>query len=140
MFRLKLLFVVIIILVGCENPMEPQEEYQFDISIENILPDENQFYHLELDNNNQTLQRLVANTNRTDIQKVYWVADKTYEYEYNGITFEVDIVNHASYTNDGYAHTMFGPFPTMIGDTVTVTSYYNDWEYDYSNTIKIILE
>ena len=81
-----------------------------------------------------------TNTNRTDIQKVYWVADKIYEYEYNGVTFEVDIVNPASYTDNGYGYTMFGPFPTMVGDTVMVISYYNDWENDYSDTIKIILE
>jgi hypothetical protein len=132
--------IVILILVGCENPMEPHEEYQFDISVENSIPDENNFYHLELDNNNQTLQRLVANTNRTDIQKVYWEADQIYEYEYNGVTFEVDIVNPASYTDNGYGYTMFGPFPTMVGDTVVIASYYNDWEYNYSDTIKIILE
>ena len=136
----NILPILILILVGCENPMEPQEEYQFDISVENVEPDENNFYHLELDDDNQTLQRLVANTNRNDIQKVYWVADKIYEYEYNGVTFEVDVVNPASYTDDGYAYTMFGPFPTMVGDTVTIVSYYNDWEYDYSDTIKIILE
>ena len=136
----NILLILILILVGCENPMEPQEEYQFDISVENVEPDENNFYHLELDDDNQTLQRLVANTNRNDIQKVYWVADKIYEYEYNGVTFEVDVVNPASYTDDGYAYTMFGPFPTMVGDTVTIVSYYNDWEYDYSDTIKIILE
>ena len=136
----NILLILILILVGCENPMEPQEQYQFDVYVENVEPDENNFYHLELDDNNQTLQRLVANTNRNDIQKVYWVADKIYEYEYNGVLFEVDIVNPASYTDDGYAYTMFGPFPTMVGDTVTIVSYYNDWEYDYENTIKIILE
>ena len=136
----NILLILILILVGCENPMEPQEQYQFDVYVENVEPDENNFYHLELDDNNQTLQRLVANTNRNDIQKVYWVADKIYEYEYNGVLFEVDIVNPTSYTDDGYAYTMFGPFPTMVGDTVTIVSYYNDWEYDYENTIKIILE
>ena len=135
-----ILSLLILILIGCESPLESQPQYEFEINVEDMNPDENNYFHLELDDNNQTLKKLVANTNRTDIQKVYWKADKVYEHEYNGVIFEVDIVNPASYTDNGYAYTMFGPFPTMVGDTVMIISYYNDWHYDYEDTIKIVLE
>ena len=142
MFRLNLLIsFILLIIVGCDdNPMSSFPTYDFDVVMENHEIDGSDYYHLELDSDSQTLQKLIAYTNNPNIQKVYWEADKTYQYEYNGIMFDVDIINHASYTNsDGEAFTMFGPHPNMIGDTVTVFCYYND-NYDYSKIINIILE
>lgn len=142
MFRLNLLLISLsLIVIGCDdNPMSVNQVYDFDVVIENNQVDNNGYYHLELESDSQTLQKLTAYTDNPTIQRVYWDADKTYQYDYNGVTFDVDIINHASYTNDdGEAFTMFGPHPNMVGDTVNVICYYND-EYEYFKTINIILE
>ena len=142
MFRLKLLLITLsLIMIGCEdNPMSSYPVYDFNVVIENYETDTNGYYHLELNSDSQTLQKLTAYTDNPTIQKIYWDADKTYQYEYNGIMFDVDIINHASYTNEnGEAFTMFGPHPSMVGDTVNVICYYDDYN-EYFKTIKIILE
>ena len=56
---------------------------------------------------------------------------------------DVDIINHASYTgNDELAHTMFGPWVEMIGDTVTISFEYTDSWYKvyYHDQFQVILK
>mgnify|MGYP001159502148 FL=1 len=55
----------------------------------------------------------------------------------------VDIINKASYTGcDDEAHTMFGPWTEMIGDTVKVSFEYQDSWYGvyYHEQFQVILK
>ena len=60
MFRLKLLFISLsLIMIGCEdNPMSSYPVYDFDVTIENYETDVNGYYHLQLESNSQTLQKI----------------------------------------------------------------------------------
>ena len=101
------------------------------------------YYHIQLDDVNQTLEKLIVNTYRSDIQKISWSASDTYELEINGIMYEVDLVNSASYTDNGIAYTMLGLYPDMVGDTISISAFYIDYEngsQEYEDIIEIILE
>mgnify|MGYP003115580948 CR=1 FL=1 len=83
-----------------------------------------------------------ANTNNPTIQFVRWECDSYWEYEYMGELFIVPIINSSSYTDeDGYAHTMFSPHISLLGDTVRVYVGYQDSNngIEYSTEFDIIL-
>ena len=50
-------------------------------------------------------------------------------------------INHYSYTDDGVAHTVLGPWEVMVGDTIGVyTTYVDECGTDHYDIIKVILE
>jgi len=73
-----------------------------------------------------------------DLQYVSY--DTSYVTWFNG--FEVPVVNSVSYSNsEGEVNTMFAPVRSMLGDTITIWSYY--WNNDYEvivDSLKIILD
>ena len=140
----RIIIILCLILVGCDNGdiMGPQSSYDFQIEIENNYLDENGYYHIQLNPNSQTLQKITGHTNNPNIQKVYWNCDTMLEMEYQGQLVLVPIINNSSYTNDdGDAFVMLGPHPEMAGDTITVIGGYTDNfnNIDYESYIFIVL-
>ena len=140
----KLLIALSILTVGCNNnPVSSHEIFDFEVTMKNYELSNDDYYHIQLDDVNQTLEKLIVNTYRSDIQKISWSASDTYELEINGIMYEVDLVNSASYTDNGIAYTMLGLYPDMVGDTISISAFYIDYEngsQEYEDIIEIILE
>lgn len=149
----KKLFTYIFIytlLVGCEgyNPVIPQgdvpkpENYYLEVTAPNLELDENGYYHIEFLNDYlQTFSTLDANTGSEYIyQKVYWDSDSGINESFTGDW--VSCVNHASYTNDGIAHTVLSVWEENIGDTVTVYTWYTETltSTKYLDSIKVVVE
>ena len=58
---------------------------------------------------------------------------------YNG--YWVSSVNHASYTNDGTAHTVLAVWEEQIGDTLTVYAWYRDnCDTEHIDSIKVVID
>ena len=147
---LNILAIISMLLVGCADPYfanlhseeEGNEEYLFDVSAVWLEADGNGYFHLGLDPASiQTLTRLVAYTNNPNIQKVMWESDTYWIYQGE----EVPVVNSASYSDEdtGEAYTMFAPVFSMLGDTLTVYSWYYD-EHNgnkyYMDYIEVVLD
>ena len=143
----KLIYILsLFYLFGCSNNMFGINSEEYNFSVETKLPmDENGYYHFTMVtySTTQALTKFTVHTNNPRIQFVYWDCDTQFDYEWMNQNFDVDIINHSSYTNsDGDAFTMFGPQITMVGDTVTVYVGYVDSEFDveYSEKFYVILE
>ncbi|MBC8428367.1 hypothetical protein H8D04_00645 [bacterium] len=85
-----------------------------------------------------TLGYIVKRGLTDDLEYVSY--DTSYVTWFNG--YEVPVVNSASYSNaDGEVNTMFAPVQTMLGDTITVWSYYWNNEYEIvMDSLKIVLD
>ena len=140
-----LLSVLFIFFAGCSDIVAPQEYYPFEIETR-LEQDENGYYHFPIESysSTQALIRFTAHTHNPEIQFVYWDCDTQFEMGLlGGHTEMVDIINHASYTGcDEEAHTMFGPWTELIGDTVKVSFEYTDSWYGvyYRNEFSVILK
>ncbi len=78
-------------------------------------------YELTLSNYGQTLTRLSVDCGETN-STVYWTTSAVYSHKHMGETFETKMINKRSYSSsNGYAYTMFGPMPSMKGETVSVS-------------------
>ena len=78
-------------------------------------------YELQLSSYGQTLSRLWVECEETN-SSVYWTTSAVYTHKHMGETFETKMINGRSYSSsNGYAYTMFGPMPSMVGQTVKVS-------------------
>ena len=78
-------------------------------------------YELTLRSYGQTLTRLSVECKETN-SSVYWTTSAVYTHIHMGETFETKMINGRSYSSsNGYAYTMFGPMPSMVGQTVKVS-------------------
>ena len=177
------LLALSIFVIGCEDNQEIYEDIDLVYNI-NLPVDGNGYYHMELSDSWQTIERLTANlksehlSNReygerdlVETIKVYWesshywVLGDTLGYIVKrGLTDDLEYVNYdtlyiwgfegesvstvngASYpvnVNDDTweVNTMAGPVSSMMGDTMTVWTYYWDLNYLYKEySIGIIME
>ena len=78
-------------------------------------------YELTLRTYGQTLTRLSVECEETN-STVYWTTSAVHTHIHMGETFETEMINGRSYSSsNGYAYTMFGPMPEMVGQTVKVS-------------------
>ena len=78
-------------------------------------------YELTLRSYGQTLTRLSVECEETN-SSVYWTTSAVHTHIHMGETFETEMINGRSYSSsNGYAYTMFGPMPEMVGQTVSVS-------------------
>ena len=78
-------------------------------------------YDLELNSYGQTLTRLYVDCGESNAS-VYWDTNAVHTSVHMGETFETKMINGRSYSSsNGYAYTMFGPMPEMVGQTVKVS-------------------
>jgi hypothetical protein len=177
------LLALSIFVIGCEDNQEIYEDIDLVYNI-NLPVDDNGYYHMELGDSWQTIERLTANLESKHLDnreygerdlvetiKVYWesshywVMNDTLGYIVKrGLTDDMEYVNYdtlyiwgfegesvptingASYpvNVDGdtwEVNTMAGPVSSMLGDTMTVWTYFWDLNYLYKEySIGIILE
>jgi hypothetical protein len=177
------LLTLSIFVIGCEDNLPIYDDIDLVYNI-NLPVDDNGYYHMELSDTWQTVQRLTANLKSEHLSnrgsgmrdlietiKVYWESshywvlgdtlgyivkrgltddlqyvnyDTIYVWGFEGES--VQTVNGASYpvnVNDDTweANTMAGPVSSMMGDTMTVWTYFWDLNYLYKEySIGIILE
>ena len=78
-------------------------------------------YDLELNSYGQTLTRLYVDCGESNAS-VYWDTNAVHTHKHMGETFNTKMINGRSYSSsNGYAYTMFGPMPSMVGQTVKVS-------------------
>ena len=78
-------------------------------------------YDLELNSYGQTLTRLYVDCGESNAS-VWWDTNAVHTHIHMGETFETKMINGFSYSSsNGYAYTMFGPMPEMVGQTVKVS-------------------
>ena len=143
MVKKTLLYIFIYtLLVGCDtqNPLNNNEcESDFTMNVEapELEMDENGYYHIEwLAGYNQTFATLEAITNTEGYNKIYWTSQEGIEYSGEFVS----CVNPASYTDNGVAHTVLAVWEEMIGDTITIYSYFEDWCYDlHIDSMKVVV-
>lgn len=147
---LRILTIISALLfTGCETCLvcaDSIETYEHELVV-GLEQDNNGYYLLPMMNstNGQVLHMFTLDTNNpVENQFVAWSCDTQQEVEIMmGHTEMINIINTASYTgNDELAHTMFGPFVEMIGDTVNVMVEYTDSWYGvyYHEQFSVILE
>ena len=92
-----------------------------EISGNGLVEKSNGNYELTLSNYGQTLTRLSVDCEETN-STVYWTTSAVYTHKHMGETFSTKMINGRSYSSsNGYAYTMFGPMPSMVGETVSVS-------------------
>ena len=92
-----------------------------EISGNSLVQTSENKYELTLRSYGQTLTRLSVECEETN-SSVYWNTSAAYTHIHMGETFETEMINGRSYSSsNGYAYTMFGPTPEMVGETVSVS-------------------
>ena len=92
-----------------------------EISGNGLVEISNGNYELTLSSYGQTLSRLSVECEETN-STVYWTTSAVYTHIHMGETFETKMINGRSYSSSsGKAYTMFGPMPSMVGETVSVS-------------------
>jgi len=146
-FRI-LTIISALLFTGCDTCIvcaDSIETYEYELKV-GLEQDENGYYILPMMNptNGQVLHKFTLDTNNpNENQFVYWDCDTQWIYDYMNNDIPVDIINHASYTGcDEEAHTMFGPWTELIGDTVKVSFEYTDSWYGvyYHEQFQVILK
>ena len=179
----NILLALSIFVIGCEDNQEIYDDIDLVYNI-NLPIDENGYYHMELGDNWQTIERLTANLESKHLDsreygerdlvetiKVYWesshywVMNDTLGYIVKrGLTDDMEYVNYdtlymwgfegesvptingASYpvnvdSDTWEVNTMAGPVSSMLGDTMTVWTYFWDLNYLYKEySIVIVME
>ena len=132
------------LLVGCDTQITQsvaETNYFLEVTAPNLELDENVYHHIEvLENYLQTFSTLDANTGSEEVyQKVYWNSDSGI---YESFTNDwIACVNHASYTNNGIAHTVLSAWEEQIGDTLTVYAWYTDQSgINYTDSIEVVVD
>ena len=78
-------------------------------------------YELTLNSYGQTLTRLWVECEESN-SSVRWETSAVHYHTHMGESFETKMINGFSYSSsNGYAYTMFGPMPEMVGQTVSVS-------------------
>ena len=132
---------ICVLLTGCEsNPLANvcETDCYLDVYAPELVDDKNGYYHMEwLDGYNQTFATIKADIGYDNITRVYWDTDL-------GMWYQGDVVkpiNHVSYTDDGIATTILGPWDIMVNDTITVYTTYEDiCGTEYLDSIKVIID
>jgi len=148
--KLRILTIISALLfTGCDTCIvcaDSIETYEYELQV-GLELDSNGYYILPMMNstNGQVLHKFTLDTNNPhENQFVWWDCESQFEMHImDGWMEDVDIINHASYTgSDELAHTMFGPWVEMIGDTVTVSFEYTDSWYKvyYTEQFQVILK
>ena len=92
-----------------------------EISGNSLVQTSENKYELTLRSYGQTLTRLSVECEETN-SSVYWNTSAIHTSVHMGETFETEMINGRSYSSSsGYAYTMFGPMPSMVGETVSVS-------------------
>ncbi len=92
-----------------------------EISGNSLVQTSENKYELTLRTNGQTLERLSVECEESN-SSVYWTTSAVYTHKHMGETFSTKMINGRSYSSsNGYAYTMFGPMPSMVGETVSVS-------------------
>ena len=92
-----------------------------EISGNGLISKGNGNYDLELNSYGQTLTRLYVDCGESNAS-VYWDTNAVHTHKHMGETFKTKMINKRSYSSsNGYAYTMFGPMPEMVGQTVKVS-------------------
>jgi hypothetical protein len=132
-----------ILLIGCENPMEPTcGDCILDMSAPSLEQDSNGYYHLDfLNNYTQTFTTLEADVGN-DYEYVGWTSNTQYCFEHMGTNNCSNVVNGASYSGmDGIAKTVLGVHGVHIGDTVRVyCGYYDDYGNQWLDSFELIID
>ena len=143
MVRKSILYIFIYtLLVGCntQNPLnsECDTDCYLEVEAPDLQIDGNGYYHMEwLEGYTQTFSTLDANTGSDVIIKVLWESDSGINYS----GYWVSSVNHASYTNNGVAHTVLSVWEEQIGDTLIVYAQYQDeCGIEYVDSIRVVIE
>ena len=131
--------------IGCDNNIvganESCSECVLELSIPELIVDDNGYYHLEFDENYiQTFAKLEAYVG-VGYAYLGWSSDTEHCVQmWNHVDCN-DVVNPASYSgSDGIANQMMGVHQNHIGDTITVhCGYQDDYGVQYLNNIKVII-
>ena len=92
-----------------------------EIGGNSLVETSNGNYELTLNTYGQTLTRLWVDCGEGN-SSVYWDTNAIHTSVHMGETFETKMINGRSYSSsNGYAYTMFGPMPEMVGQTVSVS-------------------
>ena len=92
-----------------------------EISGNGLVEKSNGNYELTLNTYGQTLTRLYVDCGESNAS-VYWDTNAVHTHKHMGETFNTKMINGRSYSSsNGYAYTMFGPMPSMVGETVSVS-------------------
>ena len=92
-----------------------------EISGNGLVETSNGNYELTLSNYGQTLTRLYVECGESNAG-VVWDTNAVHYHTHMGETFETKMINGRSYSSSsGKAYTMFGPMPSMVGETVSVS-------------------
>ena len=109
---------IYVLLTGCEDNTLTnvcESDCQLDIDAPELTIDGNGYYHMEwLEGYNQTFATIEADIGSDYITRVHWDTDL-------GMWWSGEVVkpiNHTSYTDDGIATTILGPWDIMINDTI----------------------
>ena len=120
------LSVLILLLVGCDNPLEP--EFTF-LSIHlDSEKDSNGYYHI--DYNGTTYEHVYYQT--TPNQRVRWGSEDTFSIDWMFNTYEEPIINYSTYADDwGSGQQLFYLDSEAVGDTMMIVGYINEIAWDY---------
>ena len=120
------LSVLILLLVGCDNPLEP--EFTF-LSIHlDSEKDSNGYYHI--DYNGTTYEHVYYQT--TPNQRVRWGSEDTFSIDWMFNTYEEPIINYSTYADQfGNGQQLFYLSEESIGDTLMIVGYINKNTWDY---------
>ena len=92
-----------------------------EIGGNSLVETSNGNYELTLNTYGQTLTRLWVECEESN-SSVEWETSAVHTSVHMGETFETKMINGRSYSSsNGYAYTMFGPMPSMVGETVSVS-------------------
>ena len=142
MVKKSILYIFIYtLLVGCDTLISNNDcnsDCYLEVEAPSLQMDGNGYYHMEwLEGYTQTFSTLDANTGSDGITKVMWDSDSGINYS----GYWVSSVNHASYTDNGVAHTVLSAWGEQIGDTLTVYAWYQDeCDIEYIDSIKVVVD
>ena len=92
-----------------------------EISGNSLVQTSEDKYELSLRSYGQTLTRLYVDCGESNAS-VWWDTNAVHTHTHMGETFNTKMINGRSYSSsNGYAYTMFGPMPEMVGQTVKVS-------------------
>ena len=121
-----ILIVLTLLLVGCDNPLEPEFTF-LDIHLDSEK-DSNGYYHI--DYNGTTYEHVYYQT--TPNQRVRWGSEDTFSIDWMFNTYEEPIINYSTYADDyGSGQQLFYLDSEAVGDTLMIVGYINEIAWDY---------
>ena len=142
MVKKSILYIFIYtLLVGCDTLILNDEcitDCFLDVEAPSLQIDDNGYYHMEwLEGYTQTFSTLDADTGLDVITKVIWNSDSGINYS----GYWISSVNHASYTNNGTAHTVLSAWEEQIGDTLTIYAWYRDnCDIEHIDSMRVVVD